>query len=283
MSIRLRHPRRVVRRLLVAVALAGVGATARPLAAQPSAAPDAAAPNASRDRWADSAARAVEAATARNDAGALAGVRAVLGRALALTPNDPLLQHYQGYAAYREAVARLAAGDKAGARRLLDEADGLLDRSGKRMPLAETFALRSAVIGMQIGTGNPASGMWLGPRSNSAMDRAVALGPRNPRVWLLRGVGAFNAPSMWGGGNDKARDYLTRALALFAGDRPAAPMPAWGEAEAHVWMGRTLQRAGDAAGARAAYARALALQPDNAWVSRVLVPSLDAAPGGAAR
>jgi tetratricopeptide (TPR) repeat protein len=204
----------------------------------------------------------------------------MLGRALVLAPNDPLLLHYQGYAAYREAVAHLARNDTHGARPLLDQADALLARSAERLPLAETAALRSSVIGMQIGTGNPASGMWLGPKAGSAMDRAVELGPRNPRVWLLRGVSAYNTPTMWGGGAEKAREYLTRAVALFTADRPAPAMPAWGEAEAHVWLGRTLQKGGDVAGARAEYARALALQPDHAWVSRVLLPSLDRPPAG---
>jgi tetratricopeptide (TPR) repeat protein len=269
---------------LAGLSFAGLSFPADRAGAQATAAAQTAAPSpaASRDRWADSARRAIEAATVRGDAAALTGVRTMLGRALVLAPNDGLLLHYQGYAAYREAVAHLARGDKDGARALLDQADALLARSAERLPLAETAALQSSVIGMQIGTGNPASGMWLGPKAGSAMDRALELGPRNPRVWLLRGMSAYNTPGMWGGGTEKAREYLTQAVALFASDRPAAGLPAWGEAEAHAWLGRTHQKAGDVAGARAEYARALALQPDFAWVSRVLLPSLDrpAAGGG---
>lgn len=263
--------------LAMSVAAARGGAQAAPAQAASTASPDVA-----RDRWADSARRAIEVGTAQADPAALAGVRAMLGRALVLAPDDALLLHYQGYAAYREAVAYMGRNDRPAARRLLAAADSLLDRSAARLPLAESHALRASVLGMQIGTGNPASGMWLGPKIGDAMDRALELGPRNPRVWLIRGMSAYNTPGMWGGGTEKARGFLARAVTLFATDRPAPGMPAWGEAEAHLWLGRTLQKSGDVAGARAEYARALALQPDNAWLSRVLLPSLDrpAAGGG---
>jgi len=267
---------------LAALAFAAVSAAGVPRTLAAQVAPSASAPAlAGAARWADSARRAIEIATAHNDRAALAEVRALLGRALALSPGDALLQHYLGYAHYREAVAALTAGDTRGARTLLEAADTLLTRSAERQPMAETFALRSAVLGMLIGTGNPMAAMVLGPKAGTAMDRAVALGPRNPRVALLRGMSAFNTPAMWGGGMDRARRYLEQAVALYADDRPAPPMPAWGEAEAHLWLGRVRQRAGDTAGARAAYARALALQPENRWLTRVLIPSLDrpAAPG----
>ena len=278
--------------LATAVAAHPLLAPGRLGAQAPAAAPDVApgaapnafpAPLAGADRWADSARRAIDAATARGDRAALAGVRAMLGRALVVAPGDPLLLHYLGFAQYREAMAALPAGDTRGARALLEGADTLLARSGDRRPLAETFALRASVLGVLIGTGGATAGMLLGPKAGDAMDRAAELGPRNPRVALLRGVSAFNTPGLWGGGMDKARTYLEQAIARFAGDRPAPPLPAWGEAEAHLWLGRVRQRAGDTAGARAAYARALALQPDNAWLSRVLIPSLDRPAPGSTR
>ncbi len=272
----------------IGAALLVLGAAGAPPRAHAQAATAAALAPSARDRWADSARRAIEAASAVGDRAALANVRALVGRALALSPGDALLLHYLGYAHYREALAALAARDTPGARTHLEAADTLLARSGERLPMAETFALRSAALGMLIGTGNPLAAMTLGPKAGAAMDRAVALGPRNPRVALLRGTGAFNTPAMWGGGMDRAQRYLEQAVALYAGDRPSPPMPAWGEGEAHLWLGRVRQRAGDTAGARAAYARALALQPDNRWLTRVLIPALDrpapgTAPAGGAR
>ena len=57
-----------------------------------------------RDRFADSARREIEAASLSGDIARLQGARAMLERALTAFPNDPLLQHYQGYSLYREAT-----------------------------------------------------------------------------------------------------------------------------------------------------------------------------------
>jgi len=55
----------------------------------------------------------------------------------------------------------------------------------------------------------------------------------------------------------------------------APPGPAWGHADALVWLGIAQQRAGDTAAARAAWQQALAIEPGFAWVKYALLPSLD--------
>ena len=55
----------------------------------------------------------------------------------------------------------------------------------------------------------------------------------------------------------------------------APPGPAWGHADALVWLGIAQQRAGDSAAARAAWQQALAIEPGFAWVKYALLPSLD--------
>ena len=228
-----------------------------------------------RDRWADSARTQIEAAYTVGDIDRVRGARALVERALTAFPDDPLLQHYYAYALHREAnllMGRQRAKEEQ-YRPLLEQADSLLERSAAKLPLAETHALRSSVLGQLIN--NPLRGMILGPRSSSAMDRALELGPRNPRVWLLRGIGAMFTPAMFGGGADKAEEYLRKAITLFADDRPAPPLPAWGHAEAYVWLGQTLHKQKRIDDARAAYAKALELQPENGWVRQVLLPALD--------
>jgi tetratricopeptide (TPR) repeat protein len=230
-----------------------------------------------RDRWADSARVTIEAAYSRGDAQQVRGARALVERALTAFAADPLLQHYYAYSLYREAT--LLMGMKRGEneyRPLLEQADSLLEQSASKLALPETHALRSSVLGQLIGT-NPLRGMTLGPRSGSAMDRAIELGPRNPRVWMLRGVGAMFTPSMFGGGVEKSEEYLRKAIALFPDDRPAAPLPAWGHSEAYAWLGQILHKQRRIDDARAAYAKALELQPENGWVRHVLLPALDRA------
>lgn len=280
-------PTRLVGAALATLAAGGLAPTGT--AAQPAAsitgqgaAPAAGGATTARDRWADSVRRLIDAAVPTADRGALASARVLLDRALAVHPHDGLLLHYAGYVAYRDAVLALARdGGTAGrgaARGLLERADSLLERSATRLPLAETHALRSSVLGMQIATsGNPAAGMWLGPRSSAAMDEALRLGPRNPRVWLLRGIAAYSTPRMWGGGAERAREYLLTAAALASADRPPAPLPAWGAAEVQLWLGRAWLALDRPDSARAAYARARALEPENQWLTRVLIPEAERA------
>lgn len=227
-----------------------------------------------RDRWADSARREIGEATRAGDLTRLRAARAVLERALTVHRDDPLLQHYQAYALYREATLVLGLGDGTKTRPLLELADELLKRSAEELSMPETHALRASVLGQLIGS-SPFRGMILGPRSSGQMDRALELGPRNPRVWLLRGIGAMFMPSAFGGGADRAEEYLRRAIELFPADDPAPPAPAWGHAEAHAWLGQALQKQGRTDEARRTYQRALELEPDYRYVSDVLLPALD--------
>lgn len=274
---------------LVAVAFL-VGAATAPCAASLGAQPTTVAATASsaargvslspRDRWADSARRLLDRAVPAGDRAGLDAAHALLERALVAMPDDPLLLHYAGYAEYRAALLLLAGRDAAeqrgAVRERLERADSLLQRSAARLPLAETFALRSSVLGMQIATSrNPAAGMLLGPRASAAMDEAERRGPRNPRVALLRGISAFNTPRMWGGGAERARTYLAEAVARFATDRPAAPLPSWGAGEAHLWLGRAHLALGRPDSARAAYRQAAALESENQWLTRVLIPEAE--------
>src|SRR6185295_5750443 len=105
------------------------------------------------------------------------------------------------------------------------------------------------------------AGMRLGSKSNSMMERAVTAGPSNPRVWVMRGIGAFNTPSAFGGGLDKAESYLKKALELFATDAPQPPLPAWGRADAHIWLGQVYAKQKHRDAARAEFDAARALQP----------------------
>ena len=234
-----------------------------------------------RDRWADSARTGIELASALGDVDGVRASRALIERALTAFAGDPLLEHYAAYALYREATLRMGrkGAKESEYRPLLEQADSLLERSASKLPLPESYALRSAVLGQLIGS-SPFRGMTLGPRSGKAMDRAVELGPNNPRVWLLSGIGAMFTPGMFGGGLERSEEHLRKAIALFPADQPAAPLPAWGHAEAYVWLGQALHKSKRTDDARAAYAKALEIDPNNGWVRNVLLPSLDRSESG---
>jgi tetratricopeptide (TPR) repeat protein len=229
-------------------------------------------------KWADSASREIEAANVAGDINRLTNAAAMLDRVLIAMPNDPLLLYYRALALYRSASIYTGLKKNDEAKRALDEADLLLEQATAKAPTADALALRSATLGLMIGlSGNPLSGMTLGPKSSGLVDRAMEIDPKNPRVWLIRGMSAMFTPKMFGGGTDKAERDLKKAIELFEAERSVAPAPSWGHAEAYVWLGQALQKDEKLDEARVAYQKALAIEPGYQWVQRVLLPSLDGA------
>ena len=237
---------------------------------------DAAAQASAATSLADSARVTIEAAVDRGDLTALDASIGLLDRGLALHTNDPLLRHYRGYALYR--AGTLVFGQSgARARTYFERAAADLELLAKGATIPETYAILASVYGMQIGTSRLGmiAGMRLGPKANEMMARAVETGPRNPRVWVMRGISAFNTPGAFGGGIDKAETYLKKAVELFSTERAAPTLPAWGRADAHVWLGQVYAKQGKRDAARAEYQAALALQPRHPWITGTLLPQLD--------
>lgn len=225
------------------------------------------------DKWADSARVLIESAVRSGNLAGIQSANVLLDRALTAFPDDPLLLHYAGYALYREGTLSLRKpSTRAASGAMFDSSAVLLARSAEKLPLAETYALESAVYGQMIGaSSNPLTGMTLGPKAGSALDRAMQLGPQNPRVWLIRGISAMFTPSAYGGGLDKAESYLSQALKLYDTDAPKPPLPAWGHAEVYLWLGQVYLKEGKRDAAHDAFASAAKLEPDNAWAHALIV------------
>lgn len=119
------------------------------------------------------------------------------------------------------------------------------------------------------------AGMRLGPKADALMDEAVELGPSNPRVFMLRGVGSIYKPKMFGGGTDKAVADLLKAAALYPTETPASPAPRWGHAEVYAWLGQAYVADKKYTEARHAYQKALQIAPEFGWVKNVLLPELE--------
>ncbi len=223
-------------------------------------------------KWADSAAREIDAASDAGDLARLRGAKTLLDRALTAFPNDALLLHYKGYALHRESSLLEGLGQRDELGDIFEEAEKVLEASLKVSPLPETHAMLSSIHGRQIAL-QPWKAMLLGPRSGSDMTAAIELGPDNPRVWLLRGIGAFFTPQMFGGGEANTEKYLKKAEQSFADDRPIAPAPSWGRAEVYAWLGQLYKKQNKNAEAVAAYNKALEINPEMIWVKHVLLPA----------
>lgn len=262
---------------LVTVLLSPAPASAQ--ATKPAAAPAAAATApvlGGAARWADSARRLIDRGDITGDTARIAAGAGVARKALTAFPNDPVLLHYLGYAEYR--LAQRLDGDAA--RDRFEAAVTSLEASAAVRPVAETYALIASAKGSMIGD-SMLRGMRLGPQATAAEDRARELSPGNPRLLLLTGVSAMFKPSAFGGGDDRAYERLTKAIKAFETERVAPPMPAWGHAEAWAWLGQLELKRGRPDAARAAYDRAIAIEPDYAWVAYVLKPALAKSSGRA--
>jgi len=216
-------------------------------------------------KWADTIAAEIDAATLAGDTARLHAAESMAERVATAFPNDGLILHYQAYALYREQEA--AQGGTIDAARL-ERANRLLERSLATHPLPETHMLISFLDGMLIGA-DPSRAMELGAASSQSQAKAMALGPQNPRVWLLAGISAMFTPPEYGGGLDRAADDLKRSIAFFDKDAPKPGEPSWGRAEAHVWLGQVLAKQGDKPAAGAEYQKALDIAPSYAFAKRL--------------
>ena len=222
---------------------------------------------------ADSLSRLIHRGVVTGEAAVLQAARTLAERALIAHPGHPLLEHHLAATLYREASPLLETNPERG-QELLEEASTILQQTVEREDaLPETHALRASVIGMQIT--NPLKGMTMGPKANRALDRAMALSPENPRVWLAQGISTLHTPSFMGGGPDRAIEDLRRGIAALESDRPAPGHPIGGGAELWAWVGVAHMRADRESEAVAAFRRALEMEPEYAWVRYVLLPEAE--------
>ena len=212
-----------------------------------------------------------------NDLDAMYAARATFERALADTGLSAWGHYYIALADYRIA-GLLSEESKDQASEHLKVAVEHLEKATEIDPqAAEAYALLSSAYGLQIGL-SPMKSMLLGPRVGKASQKAEQLAPDNPRVVLSAAISDFNTPKMFGGSKEKSLQGLKRAAELFAQEEPTDPIqPVWGHREAYAWLGIAYQNQGELESARAAFEKALEIDPDFGWVKYWLLPELEKA------
>ena len=206
--------------------------------------------------------------------------RAAFQRAAADAQRAAWSRYYAALADFRIANHLLNreedAEDRASAH-LEGAVEGLKQVIEEDEEAAEAWALLNSVYGLQISL-SPMKGMLLGRRSKRALEKARRLEPDNPRVVLSGALSDFNTPGMWGGDKERAMEGFRRAAALFAEEKPAGPLhPVWGHGEVHAWIGLAHLDRDERDQARAAFEKALEIEPDFGWVRYALLPGLDEA------
>ncbi len=219
-----------------------------------------------------------------NNLDAMYAARATFERALADKNLSVWSHYYIALADYRIANYLLTQGKKnkdRASKHLKEAAEHLEEATRKevtgddaRTTAAEIYALLSSVYGRQISLSG-IKGMFLGPKSGNLLKKAEQLAPDNPRVVLNAAISAFNTPKMWGGSKERAMEGFQRAAELFAREKPTDPIhPVWGHSETYAWLGIAYMDRDEEDSARAAFEKALEIDPDNGWVKYELLPKV---------
>lgn len=180
--------------------------------------------------------------------------------------QENTLEYATAYSHYRLAIAANILGQRSTASAALDQAQALLEQALTADKQAETLALLANVYGMQISF-DTIKGATLGMKIAQLLDQAKVLEPSNPRVALVQAISAFNTPSLFGGGMDKAINLSTQAIDYYA--QPCNEI-CWGETEAYTWRGLAKQENGDLTGAIEDWQLAVSLDADYAWAKFLL-------------
>ena len=201
----------------------------------------------------------IEHASVRNDLGALIALR---NEADATT--TPFTT---AFLEYRIGVSANALSDTKTAKRSLKSSTKILKQLLDEKPDSlEALTLLSNVYGMTIGV-SPIKAVFLGPKAERLIERAYEIAPHNAQVLLVRGISAYNTPSMFGGSKTKALDWLDQAIKSYESSPSNGE---WGAAEAYVWRALTLDAMERRSDAIADLNEALEREPDYAWALFIL-------------
>lgn len=217
----------------------------------------------------------IEQSAHQGESKTLEQAKLAVDKALVLEPKNAWAWYFKGYAAYTDFIFASVKNDALAKDAALNEADHALQKSIDLQPSADALALHVSTLAGLIGARGGDAAMQLGPRIGEELSRARQLSPENPRVLMIAGISSLYTPPEWGGDVKEATKLLEHAIAAFATEHPSAPQPTWGLAETHVWLGQAHQKLGDTTIAKAEYEKALAIDPNYAWVKNVILPGLE--------
>jgi tetratricopeptide (TPR) repeat protein len=178
-------------------------------------------------------------------------------------------------------LARLALGASGSAmanqsddhlKTYLDLMETSLDKfwkTDKKHPAAH--GLYSAYLGMLIAQ-SPMKGMLYGSKSSKYAAKGVNFDAASQEAQYCLGSNLFYTPTTWGGDPDQAVEHLKAAAETLPTDRAACD---WFHLQTLALLGQAQAKIGDTQAARMTYLQALKLEPEFAYVEKVLLPGLE--------
>lgn len=183
-----------------------------------------------------------------------------------------LTQSLSGYdkalAYYRLSMSANLKQESDLAEQSLDQAMAILERLDQEQNQnAEVKALLAQVYGYKIAL-SPIKGVVYGGKSQQTLQLAESLAPANPRVLLVKGIGAANTPPMFGGSKEEALQAFDKSIQAYENDMYSNYY--WGHSEAYTWRGLLHAQLGDSEQAMADWQKALEIDPGYGW-AKVLI------------
>ena len=132
-------------------------------------------------------------------------------------------------------------------------------------------AIYGALLGIKIGI-KPLRAITLGPKSEKALKKALALDGENPIAWVEMGNMRYHAPGIFGGSNTEAIRCYKKAIILFD-QQEELRTNNWQYLHALAWLGQAYENEGDQELAIESYEKALAVAPAFVWVKDELLPA----------
>lgn len=137
--------------------------------------------------------------------------------------------------------------------------------------VAEAKAILSSVYGFEMAYSSW-KGMFLGPKSSSAIESALELNDKSPIVWKLYAHSKLFTPAMFGGDKKEAVEAFEKSVSLF--EEQDAFGQNWRYLDALAWLGQAYSKIDEYEKARAVYNKALEVEPEFNWVKTSLLPSI---------
>jgi tetratricopeptide (TPR) repeat protein len=173
--------------------------------------------------------------------------------------RDAEAQYRVALASSYLAEVAIEVGDKARAR---SAAESGIQAGQRAVALnaqsAEFHRLLGTLCGQAVSS-NPLSVLKYGHCAQDEINRAIELDPKSALNYVGRGVGNYYLPPAMGGGVDLAIKDFQKAIVLDAK-----------LADAHLWLGVALRKAGRNADAHAELQKAADLAPGRVWAKQQL-------------
>jgi hypothetical protein len=136
------------------------------------------------------------------------------------------------YASYCTIMDALMREDKKQVDVIADKADSLLTKAQELAGSenSEICVIKSMIATAHMTVNPPGRYMKYGKASDNYIAKAKELDSTNPRPVYLQGQNTFYTPKVFGGGKEKAKPFLQKALAMYAKFVPATELsPNWGK------------------------------------------------------